>query len=372
MEPKSSGGYVRRPHNDTIQIGLVGCGRVANHYRSIIKNETLRDFNIVGVCDIDLTKAQDYGRSVGAPAFGGIDDLLKTTNPDLVLVLTPSGLHYAHSLRALESGSHVLVEKPAAMIPDQIATAQRRADELGLMYGVAFQNRLNPAIAALASAVRAHRFGKIVTVAVRLRWCRYDDYYSDGWHGTWEQDGGVINQQAIHHLDVMSWLFGPIESVCAAETRRLNTLEAEDTLVAAVRFVDGALGTIEATTAARPRDFEASISVVGERGMVRIGGIALNIVEEWAFINPSADDSTIPIAKSQVVPNGYGLSHGPLLQEIIDALRQGSTVAPVSGSDSIPTARLVHALYRSTEIMGWVNLNDKVVSNRLGQHQKQD
>lgn len=361
---------MRRPLNDTVQIGLIGCGRVANHYRSIINGEALRDFNLVGVCDIDLVKAQEYGRSVGAPAFGEIDDLLKTVDPDLVVVLTPSGLHYAHSLRALESGSHVLVEKPAAMIPDQIATVQSRADELGLMYGVAFQNRLNPSIVALADAVHTHRFGKIVTVAVRLRWCRYNDYYSDGWHGTWAQDGGVINQQAIHHLDVMSWLFGPIESVCAAETRRLNTLEAEDTLVAAVRFVDGALGTIEVTTAARPRDFEASISVVGERGMVRIGGIALNIVEEWDFIDSSTDDSTIPIAKSQVVPSGYGLSHGPLLQATIDALRQGSTVAPVSGSDSISTARLVHALYRSTEIMGWVNLSDKVDSNRLGKHQK--
>ncbi len=359
---------MRQPRNDTVRIGIIGCGRVANHYRSIISGGTLRDFVLVGVCDTDLAKAQDYGRSVGAPAFGEIDDLLKTTKPDLVVVLTPSGLHYAHSLLALESGSHVLVEKPAAMIPDQIATVQRRADELGLMYAVAFQNRLNPSIAALASAVHAHRFGKVVTVAIRLRWCRYDDYYSDGWHGTWAQDGGVINQQAIHHLDVMSWLFGPIDSVCAAETRRLNTLEAEDTLVAAVRFADGALGTIEATTAARPRDFEASISVVGERGMVRIGGIALNIVEEWDFIDPSEDDSTIPVSKSQAVPSGYGLSHGPLLQAIIDALRQGSTVAPVSGSDSIPTARLVHALYRSTETMGWVNLNDEAVSGRLGKH----
>lgn len=372
MESKSNRGYVRRPLIDTVQIGLVGCGRVANHYRSIIDGGTLRNFNLVGVCDVDLTKAQEFGHSVGAPAFGGIDDLLKVTDPDLVLVLTPSGLHYAHSLLALESGSHVLVEKPAAMIPDQIAMVQSRANELGLLYGVAFQNRLNPAIVALASAVHAHRFGKIITVAIRLRWCRYDDYYSDGWHGTWEQDGGVINQQAIHHLDVMSWLFGPIESVCAAETRRLNTLEAEDTLVAAVRFVDGALGTIEATTAARPRDFEASISVVGERGMVRIGGVALNIVEEWNFIEPLVDDSTIPNERSQFVPSGYGLSHGPLLQGIIDALLQGSTVAPVSGSDSVPTARLVHALYRSTEIMGWVNLNDRVVSDRLGVNQKQN
>lgn len=354
--------------NEKVRIGIIGCGRVANHYRSIISGGTLRDFVLVGVCDTNLDKAQDYGRSVGAPAFEEIDNLFKTTKPDLAVVLTPSGLHYAHSLRALESGSHVLVEKPAAMIPNQIIEVQRRADELGLMYAVAFQNRLNPSIVALASAVRANRFGKIVTVAIRLRWCRYDDYYSDAWHGTWAQDGGVINQQAIHHLDVMSWLFGPIDSVCAAETRRLNTLEAEDTLVAAVRFADGALGTIEATTAARPRDFEASISVVGERGMVRIGGIALNVVEEWDFIDSSEDDSTIPIAKSQVVPSGYGLSHGPLLQAIIDALRQGSTVAPVTGSDSVPTAGLVHALYRSTETMGWVNLNDKVVSDRLGKH----
>ena len=109
-----------------------------------------------------------------------------------------------------------------------------------------------------------------------MRWCRLQDYYEDGWHGTWKYDGGVINQQAIHHVDALNWLLGPVDSLTATITNRLNNLEAEDTLVSIMKFENGALGTIEATTAARPEDFEASLSVVGENGMVLVGGIALN------------------------------------------------------------------------------------------------
>ena len=234
------------------------------------------------------------------------------------------------------------------------------------LLNVMFQNRFNPAIIQLREAWLAGRFGNLVTATIRLRWCRYQDYYEDGWHGTWAMDGGVINQQAIHHLDVLDWICGPIESVCAAEGNLANILEAEDTLVACVKFKNGALGTIEATTAARPKDYEASLSVVGDKGTVVIGGIALNKVEIWDFVSPSREDATVKIACSQEVPSGYGLSHGPLLEEIAARICSESGVLPIPAEEGMRTVSLVHALYASIEKGGWVSLCNKPMSVRLG------
>lgn len=355
---------------DKVRIVAVGCGRVAQHYRRILDSGMVTGWQMVGFCDVIAKRAEEFAEHYTAVAFTDYVSMLDKCSPDLVLVLTPSGLHYDHTRIALDCGFHVLVEKPMTMLPSQARELDALACDKGLMYGVAFQNRLNPAIRCLQQALAKERFGKIVTATIRLRWCRLQEYYEDGWHGTWAQDGGVINQQAIHHVDAMNWLLGPIVSVCAVSANRINHLEAEDTMVAVVRFKNGALGTIEATTAARPEDFEASLSVVGEKGMALIGGIALNKVETWRFVEPMPDDTEVPSKFSQDVPTGYGLSHGPLLQQVIDALTEGRIDPPVPAKQGIPTTELVHALYRSEELGGWVLLDDKLVSNRLGKIQR--
>jgi predicted dehydrogenase len=354
---------------DPIRIAAVGCGRVAQHYMKIFDSGVVSGWQLVGVYDIREDRAAEFARHFNARAFAGYETMLANAQPDLVLVLTPSGLHHLHARMALEHGAHVLAEKPITMLPAEARELDTLAKAKGLMYGVAFQNRLNPAIQCLRRALEAGRFGRIVTATIRLRWCRYQDYYEDGWHGTWAQDGGVINQQAIHHVDALNWLLGPVNSVCATVGNRLNRLEAEDTMVAVVRFSSGALGTIEATTAARPQDFEASLSVVGEKGLAVIGGIALNKVDSWSFIEPLPGDAEAPAKYSQEVPTGYGLSHGPLLQGVIDRLREGRIDAPVSAEQGIRTTEFVHALYRSDEMGGWVTLAEKPVSARLGRAQ---
>jgi len=350
----------------SIRTAVVGCGRVAQHYRKIIDSGVVSGSEMVGFCDLRIEKAKDFATHFRAEAFADYERMLINLRPNLVLVLTPSGYHYAHAKLALQNGCHVLVEKPATMTPAQARELVELSGQKELMYGVAFQNRLNPAIVCLRNALEKKRFGKIVTATIRLRWCRYQDYYEDGWHGTWAQDGGVINQQAIHHVDALCWLLGPVESVSSISANRVNRLEAEDTLVAALRFESGAVGTIEATTAARPEDFEASLSVVGERGMVLVGGIALNKIQTWRFVEAAPGDEDVIALFSQEVPNGYGLSHGPLLQRTIDALNAGSTVAPVPVEQAIRTTELVHALYRSNELRQWVMLCEKQQSAFLG------
>ena len=352
--------------NKVLTISVVGCGRVTQHYKKIIDSGAVKNFKFVGFCDKDIEKAKYFSKHFGCKSYSNYKEMLEETSPELTLILTPSGLHYMHSKIALENGSHVLCEKPISMIPEHTEELIDFAKEKNLMYGAAFQNRLNPAIIALRNAILSERFGKIVTSTIRLRWCRFQEYYEDGWHGTWGQDGGVINQQAIHHVDAINWLLGPIDQVNAIISNRINKLEAEDTLVALLKFKNGALGTIEATTAARPEDFEASLSVVGEKGMVVIGGIALNKIETWNFINKESIDDNVSKLYSKDVENGYGDSHGPLLQTTIDKILEGDFDPVVPAIEALSNVGLVHALYRSDETKTWIKVDKKINSNRLG------
>lgn len=350
-----------------IKLAFLGCGRVAQHHRKILTSGVVSGYKVTAVCDTDQGKADNMAATFDSRAFTDAATMLDKTDADLVLILTPSGMHYAHAKAALEAGYNVATEKPITLLAEQAYELGELARAKGKLYTVIFQNRLNPAILLLRSAIDEGRFGTIISATIRVRWCRYQEYYEDGWHGTWAQDGGVINQQAIHHVDALGWLCGPIESVCATAARRLNRLEAEDTMVAVLKFNNGALGTIEATTAARPRDFEASLSVVGEEGMAVIGGIALNKVETWTFTKPRPEDTDAPATHSRDVPNGYGLSHGPFLQKLIDTLKSGSIEPPVAAADGARAVELVHALYASWERGCWVNLADMPLSKKLGQ-----
>ena len=268
---------------------------------------------------------------------------------DLVIVCSPSGLHYEQSKKIIENGNNLIVEKPLTLTVHQSEALKEAALKKNVILNVAFQNRLNPAIQILKKNFEKKRFGKVVTATVRLRWCRKQEYYNDAWHGKWFSDGGVINQQAIHHIDAFNWIVGPVEKVCSLSANQLNKLEAEDTFISILKLDNGGLGTIEATTAARPEDFEASISIVGEKGMAEIGGIALNEIKKWKFVKPEDDDEKVFEKYSQKVPNGFGLSHISLLKEVINTIIKKENKTVISAEDSIKTTKLIHALYKSDE-----------------------
>jgi predicted dehydrogenase len=352
-----------------IRLGILGCGRVVqNRYVEVFQKELI-DIKVSVVCDKVKKKADVVANLLRCKAVYNEKNLLSSSDVDIVLICTESGNHYSHSLAALEAGKHVIVEKPPALIPSQIIKLEQIAKKEKLMFAVIFQNRFNPAMKKLKETFEKNRFGKIILATIRLRWCRYQEYYEDGWHGTWKLDGGVVNQQAIHHVDALQWVCGSVDQVCSSTGNMLNRLEAEDTMIALVKFKSGAMGVIEATTAARPKDFEASMSIVGEKGTVVIGGIALNKIETWQFVDETEDDKKIPLLHSEEVPTGYGLSHGPLLEEIFDRIKKGVITPPISGSDSVPTVSLVHALYSSDEKKSWVKLEEKNLSKKLGKNE---
>lgn len=349
-----------------INIGVLGAGRVTENRYVEVFNDELKGAEVVLVADPVKEKADRVAGKIGCDACYSVEDVCTSERVDAVIICTESGNHLEHTRQALAAGKHVIVEKPPAMTAEQVVEMKEYAAQQGLMYACIFQNRFNPSMKKLKETFDAGRFGKVVLSTIRLRWCRYQDYYEDGWHGTFAMDGGVLNQQAIHHVDALQWICGPITAVNATMTNALNDLEAEDTAIATVKFASGAMGVIEATTAARPEDFEASLSIVAEKGMVVVGGIALNMIDTWSFVEPEPEDADVPEKYSQEVPTGYGLSHGPLLQDIVDRLEEGRIDPPITADDVIPTVELVHALYASDEKQGWVSLADKPVSVRLG------
>lgn len=348
-----------------MKVGVLGCGRVSGRYREVLGQELAHRIEVVVAADKDPAKAKAFTDAVGGEPVDGIDGII-AHRPDLVCILSESGNHATHAKALIQAGLNVLVEKPVALRLEDALALEAEAEKAGVMCAVVKQNRYNPAMRFLRSAVDEGRIGRLVTAGIRVHWCRTQEYYDDPWHGRWAMDGGVLAQQAIHHVDALQWLGGPIEAVCAAGNDILNTLEAEDTAVGIVKFVSGALGTIEATTSARDDDFEASIHLVGEKAMAKVGGRALNQLELWRPVEPVPGDETATQDHSQEVPTSYGFGHGPLIAAVLDALERNDRTPPISVQDAMGSLRLIHALYASMETGGWVRMADQPSSSKLG------
>lgn len=348
-------------------VAFLGCNRVANHYKFLLtKYKKINAINVIACCDKNISFAKELALSFNAKVYKNLSSMLENENLDFIFVLTPSGMHYEHSLEILSNNVSVVVEKPICLIPEQAFELDKIAKSKNLFISSVFQNRYNPAVKKIKEKMDKKGFGKIISSSLRLRWCRFQDYYEDGWHGTWKMDGGVICQQAIHHIDALRWILGPVDSVCAYMSNQLNNLEAEDTLVAILKFKSGCLSTIEVTTAARPKDFEASISIVGGKGIAQIGGTALNQVEIWDFVD---DNETFEETKKEcnvTVTSGMGYGHVDYLENLISSLNSSKELIPLQVPESTNALVLVHALYASVEKGRWVNMNEDLRSELLG------
>lgn len=348
-----------------VRFALLGCGRVSSrHVDALIHKST--GCELVAVCDTVVERARAYARELGVPAFASAPEMYAALPIDVVDIATPSGFHAEHALEAMERGLNVVVEKPMALRLGDAARMQAEAERRGLTLWVAHQNRYNPALIAARRAVEEGRLGKLVLATIRLRWFREQSYYDqDDWHGTWAMDGGVLSQQAVHHVDALRWIGGDVVSVEAQCATRLARMECEDTVVGTVRFASGALGAIEATTAARPCDLEASLSLLGEHGTIVVGGIAMNRIEQWQFTEPTDEDARIPAEHSIEVPNGYGFGHNDLFTNVARSIRDGAPVS-IGAQDGIDTLRLLHAVYASDERRARVAMAERPESGRLG------
>jgi UDP-N-acetyl-2-amino-2-deoxyglucuronate dehydrogenase len=330
-----------------IRFAIVGCGRIARRHADLLGTGQIKGASLVSVCDIDPKRTEAFATRYGVPGYTSLEAMLERDDVDVVSVLTPSGAHAAHSIAVSASGRHVVVEKPMALRLADADAMVSAAERAGVRLFVVKQNRFNVPVVKAREALDADRFGRLILGTVRVRWCREQAYYDqDQWRGTWAQDGGVIANQASHHVDMLGWFMGPVESVHARSTQALARIEAEDTCVATLRFRSGALGIVEATTAVRPRDLEGSLSVLGSEGMVEIGGFAVNQIRHWQFCSVEPSDSDVMQRFSVNPPNVYGFGHQAYYEHVVDCIVTGKP-ALVDGHEGRASLELVTAFYES-------------------------
>jgi UDP-N-acetyl-2-amino-2-deoxyglucuronate dehydrogenase len=324
----------------------VGCGRIAErHFDAIASRPELQ---LVAVCDEIPERAAEAGERHGVPAFTSYSAMLKETEAELAVLCTPSGLHPRHGMMAAERGMHVICEKPMATRLEEADALVRTCDERGVLLFVVKQNRLNPGIHLLKRAMDKQRFGRIYLANTTVRWNRPQSYYDMApWRGTWEFDGGAFMNQASHYVDMIQWLVGPVESVSAKTATLGRRIETEDTGAALLRFRNGALGVIEVTMLTYPRNMEGSITILGEKGTVKVGGTALNRIENWDFAEYDDDDREAEALRAAPNPlSVYGSGHRPYYENVVRVLR-GEAAPETDGREGRKSLELILGIYES-------------------------
>jgi len=328
-----------------IRFGLVGCGRISvNHFRALRENG--RDCELVAVCDTEPDRAQAAARETGAEPYADFAKMVARDDIAAVAICTPSGLHPAHGILAAENGKHVISEKPMAISLESCDRLIHACDHNKVSLFVVKQNRLNATMQLLKGALDKGRFGRLYGAYVNVFWQRPQKYYDMAkWRGTWEFDGGAFMNQASHYVDTLHWLVGEVESVMAVTATLGRGIEAEDSGSAVLRFRNGALGAINVSMLTYPKNLEGSITILGETGTVKLGGVAVNRFEKWEFAEYDDDDKTVTESNYEP-PNIYGFGHTAYYRNVLDTLR-GESEPHTDGRAGRKSLELILAIYKS-------------------------
>ena len=328
-----------------VRFALVGCGRIsANHVAALEQHRERAQ--LVAVCDTDPAALAAAQTRTGAPGFASLDALLTGSDADIVVLATPSGLHARLAIQAARAGRHVLSEKPMATKFEDGQAMVRACVDAGVKLFVVKQNRLNGTVQLVKRAIEQGRFGRIYMAVVNVFWTRPQSYYDAApWRGRWDLDGGAFMNQASHYVDLLDWLAGPVDSVHAYTATLARDIEAEDSGVMSVRLRHGGLGSINVTMLTYPKNLEGSVTLLGERGTVRIGGTAVNRIDHWEFDAPHPDDALVASA-SYGTESVYGPGHPLYYDNVINTLR-GTARAQVDGYEGLRSLEVLIAAFRS-------------------------
>jgi len=331
--------------NRRIRFALIGCGRIAGrHFEALERHRDRAE--LVAVCDTDPATLAAAVARTGAKGFPDLTPLLAETNAEVIVLATPSGLHASQTIQAAGAGRHVVTEKPMATRWHDGKAMVAACDQAGVKLFVVKQNRHNATIQLLKRAIERRRFGRIYMVSVNVFWSRPQEYYDSApWRGTWEFDGGAFMNQASHYVDLLDWLIGPVESVHAFTATLARHIEVEDTGVAAIRWRSGALGSVNVTMLTHKQNFEGSLTVIGEKGTVRLGGVAVNEVQKWEFAESDPDDLKARDTTYQTT-SVYGFGHPLYYDNVIRALR-GEVAAETDGREGLRSLELLIGIYLS-------------------------
>lgn len=322
-----------------IHFAIVGCGHIANkHIEAIGMTEGAE---LIALCDTNVARLSELKVRNNVSVFSNMTDMLEQEHQiDVVCICTPSGLHTRLAVEAANAGKHLVIEKPIALTLEDVDEIDRAVRKNGVKATVIHPNRYRPAIQHLKEALSQEAFGKLSHVNVAVRWNRGQDYYDQAsWRGTNAMDGGVLMNQAIHSLDLLVWLFGPVIEIKSLVDTRIRNIEAEDTAVAVLRFSNGILGIVEATTTIYEQNLEETLSVFGENGYVVIGGRTANWIKQWKCASMTEEESNRLIQKVELDPFGVS-GHQCIIENIIHAIH-GDREPDITIEDGREAVKLV-------------------------------
>lgn len=327
-----------------IRIAVVGCGRISkNHFGSIEKHAS--DFELVAVCDTNPATLAEHADQYKVPGYANMENMLVEHQIDAVALCTPSGVHPDQAVLAAKHGVNVITEKPMATRWHDGVRMVKACDDAGVRMFVVKQNRRNTTLQLLKRAVSEHRFGKIHMVQLNVFWTRPQSYYDQAeWRGTWEFDGGAFMNQASHYVDLLDWLIGPVDKVQAMMSTTRD-IEVEDTGVLNIRWRNGALGSMAVTMLTYPNNLEGSITILGEKGTVRVGGVAVNDIQIWQFDEARDYDAQIKTANYETT-SVYGFGHPLYYKNVVDVFR-GVAEPETDGREGLKSLELLIAAYLS-------------------------
>lgn len=340
--------------NRKLRMGVIGCGRISkNHFNSIEKHSN--NIELVSVCDIDDAVLKEHQDKYNVPGYQYLAEMLEKEKLDLVSICTPSGVHPLQTELAAGAGVNVMTEKPMATRWSDGVRMVSACDKAGVRLFVVKQNRRNTTLQLLKRAIDEKRFGKINMVNLNVFWTRPQEYYDQAkWRGTWELDGGALMNQASHYVDLIDWLIGPVGSIQAMTGTLGRDIEVEDSGVMNIRWRNGALGSMSVTMLTYPKNLEGSITILGDKGTVCVGGVAVNDIQHWEFEDERDYDKDIDTANYETT-SVYGFGHPLYYKNVIDVLR-GEAEPETDGREGLKSLEVLIAAYLSARDGKTINL----------------
>ncbi|WP_153558266.1 Gfo/Idh/MocA family protein [Roseimaritima sediminicola] len=338
----------------SVGFGIVGCGMIANFHARALADAT--GAQLLGCTSNRRESAEKFAAEHGGQAFDSLEEMLAAPGIDAVAICTPSGNHLDPGLAAAAAGKHVFVEKPLEITVERCNQLIEACEKAGVKLGVAFQSRFHESSRAMKRAVEEGRFGTVTLGDAYVKWYRSQEYYDSGaWRGTWKLDGGgALMNQAIHTVDLLSWVMGPVAEISAfTSTLAHERIEVEDVAVANLRFANGALGVIEATTASYPGALKR-IEVSGSKGSAVLEE---EDIRDWDFAEPTAEDEALKAALAGKTETGGGASdpaaighhgHTCLFNDFVEAIREDRQPA-VCGREGRRSVEIICAIYESAQ-----------------------
>ena len=325
-------------------MAIVGCGRISkNHFGSIEKHQ--ENIELVAICDTNPVVLKEHEDRYNVPAYRSLESMLESEDLDIVTLCTPSGIHPMQAEIIASRGVHVMTEKPMATRWTDGVAMVAACDRANVRLFVVKQNRRNSTLQLLKRAVQEKRFGQIKMVHLNVFWTRPQEYYDQAkWRGTWELDGGAFMNQASHYVDLVDWLIGPVDSI-QAMTSTTRDIEVEDTGVLNIKWRNGALGSMAVTMLTYPENLEGSITILGDKGSVKVGGVAVNDIQLWDFEDEKDYDKDVANANYETT-SVYGFGHPLYYKNVIDVLR-GEAEPETDGREGLKSLELLIAAYLS-------------------------